>query len=205
MPITITPPPPVYAGTTYFKSGAYSSIHGTNNLGTIATLGNGTLRLNPFHVYDTVTFSRIGCEVTSAGDAAATYTICAYSDLGPNTRYPGALLFDSSATGSASTILANGLIGGASATVQEITVNWTFPPGLYWIGGVLQGVTVTQPTFRALGAFGFAIHLGTTIPSAGQVPNSITQSGVTGALPGNFTSTLTSSGTAIPRLFGKVA
>lgn len=186
---------------TIFKSGYYNFLTGLGSSGTSAALGNGSLRLMPVWVDAPIALSRIGCEVTIIGDAGSTYTIAIYSDLA---HAPGGLLYDSSASGSASTILANGKIAGDSATVQEITVNWPLPIGLYWIGGVLQGVTVTQPTFRIPVNPHFLVPMQTTIITAGQAPMStMTQTGVTGALPGTMTPVPTSVLT--PRVFAKVA
>lgn len=195
--------PQTLAGNVFPKTGAYVVLTPGVGTNTSATIGNGNLTLAPLIIQDAVTLVRIGCEVTIVGDAASTFTIAIYGDLGPGAHYPNALLFDSSATGSASTILANGLISGNSATVQEITVAWTLTPGLYWVGGVLQGVTVTQPTFRCPVTPTWQVATGTTIPAANTSNTGFKQASVTGALPGTFSSTVTPQAAGVVRIFGK--
>jgi hypothetical protein len=60
------------------------------------------------------------------------------------------------------------------------------PPGLYWIGGVLQGVSTTQPTFRTGFYFYPSLAMSSTIPNAGTTVVGYEATGVTGALPATF-------------------
>jgi hypothetical protein len=79
-------------------------------------------------------------------------------------------------------------------------------PGLYWVGGAVQVVSVTQPTARVLSAAqGYLnLPLGTSAPSANQTMLGFSATGATAALPGSFNATVTTS-SLTPRVFVKVA
>lgn len=179
-------------------SGSYYVTAGQNATSTSAVLTNGTLRLTPWFVPNACTLSRVGCDISSAGDGGSTVRIGIYADNGSG--YPGALVLD------AGSEFISGAINGASNTVQEVVVSKALAAGLYWVGGVVQGVTVTQPTVRIptgnpmLGN----IPLGTSAPSAAVSVLAVTQTSVTAALPTTFTTTV-SLGTITPRIHVKVA
>ena len=157
-----------------------------DNLSTAATLGNGTLRLVPAYVPEAVTISHIGAEVTSAGDAGSTLVAAVYDNI-PGSFYPRSLV-------------AQAAILGDSGTVQEIDItDALIVPGWYWVGGVVQGVTVTQPTVRTVGTALVSGLISTSAPTAGQVFRGYSQGSVTGALPATFTTTLGVTTTA-PRI-----
>jgi hypothetical protein len=128
-----------------------------------------------------------------------------YADDGSG--YPGALILDggsiSTGTGNAGTVATGGTPGvymntGISATVLK--------PGLYWIGGVVQGVTTTQPTIRT-GVYNTGFGGGTSsVPGAGDARSIFTWTSQTGALNTPFVaigSAGGSSGTA-PRIIFKL-
>lgn len=181
------------------KSGSYYSLD-EGVFGTSATLVNGTLRVHPYLVDVAESWTRVGGDVSGAGDAASTIRLCIYLDDGSvpgSFGYPGILLKDF------------GTIAADSATVQEITTALTLAPGRYWVGGVVQGVTVTQPTVRVLnGALAntpVVISFGTSAPAANTaVSNSLAVTGVTGSLPNPFTASAAAS-VVVPRLFMKAA
>ncbi|MGJ4843907.1 NosD domain-containing protein [Leifsonia sp. Le1] len=160
------------------------------------TLGTGTLRCSQFHVPNDVTLTRIGAEVTVAGDSGSKVRIGIYADNGNG--YPGALVTDC------------GTIAGDSVAVAELTVSVALTPGTYWVGTVTQVVTTTQPTVRALtnssGVSNEAMPLtsGTT-PTANLVPSfAFAALGITGALPATFPTSINVSQSA-PRVFVKIA
>lgn len=158
-----------------------------------STLTTGVLRLGPAFIPNPITLLAIGAEVQSAGEAGSKYRLGIYADNG--SCYPGRLVLDA------------GTIAGDSNTVQDIAINQALAPGLYWFGGVTQVVTVTQPTMRITNAppsTGPWLSMGSTAPSAGGTIAGYQQTGVTGALPAVFTSTLTLS-TAAARVHVKVA
>lgn len=169
-------------------SGLYYAVSPAGSVGT-GTLGTGTLRVLPFYVPNAVTLLAVVAEVTGAGDSGSTYLLGIWNDNGSG--QPGTLL------------LSCGTIDGASATVQSVSISQALSPGLYWIGGVTQNVTTTQPTLRTVAAgsvnYGFAFN---ATPTAGQVAVGYAATGVTGSL-GNFTGNPGVSSSA-PRIFVKV-
>lgn len=153
-----------------------------------ATLTTALLRAVPFIVPNTVTLTKIGAEVTIAGEAGSKYRLGIYSNTDGR---PDALLLDA------------GTIAGDSATVQELTISLTLTPGVYWAAGVTQVVVTTQPTMRvsASGTPVIPIDNGTTVPGAGAVPHGWAIAGITGALPNPFGTPVVSGST--PRIFVK--
>jgi hypothetical protein len=191
-----------YSGPSFTtKSGAY--VQGQQGVGTNAALGNGTLRLAPFTVARACTIAAIGSEFTAAGDAGSLLLMCVYSDDG--TGYPSSLLLNggsiSTGTGNAGTITTGGTPGvymNASITAQPL------PPGMYWAGAVIQGVSVTQPTIRTgsfTGAFMPALN---AVPAAGATALGYSQGSVTGALPATFVAFLSGVAGAVPRIVFKL-
>lgn len=181
-------------------SGTYVFPTSVATSGTTASLTNGTLRVSPVFIPQTLQITRMGAEVTVIGDVGSKLRIGVYADNGAG--YPGALVLDA------------GQIAGDSATVQEITLGSTLTlnRGWYWLGGVVQSVTTTQPTVRTVGSTvppvgtGFLLYGTTSIPGAGSAQVGYAQSGISNGsgLPANFSSTVSNSGFA-PRLFFKLA
>lgn len=171
------------------KSGAYGSVGFGGS--TSSALGNGTLRLSPIYISRPTVLTRIGLQVTVIGDVGSTVRLGIYADDG--SFYPNALVLDA------------GTIAGDSATVQEITISQSLGKGVYWIGAAVQGVTVTQPTIRTVSSSGMASTVdaaATNVTNAGNSAQIMT--GVTGALPASFSSTVTTSNLA-PRMIWKLA
>lgn len=179
-----------YALTPALATGSYHFTSSPGSTGTANSLGVGTMRLIPWLVTTTTSLTRIGGEVTSAGDAGSKVRLVIYSDTGGK---PGAL------------VLNAGQINGDSATVQELTIAQTLTPGLYWIGGIVQTVTTTQPTMRTVSAWTppIPIWLNTTIPTANLQVVGVQQTGVTAAPPDPCVAT--GPTTAALRLFVKTA
>jgi len=142
-----------------------SFIQGTSGVGTSATLGNNTLRICAMPIQRQVTAIGMFGEFTVAGDGPSLIVMTLYADDG--TGFPGALLVNggsiSTGAGNAGTIPTGGTPGVYSGAITPLVLN----PALYWIGGVIQGVTVTQPTMRAAfwENFNGAINV---LPTAGQ-------------------------------------
>lgn len=158
---------------------------------TSSTLGNGTLRVYPWWVDRAVVVTRVAADVTVVGEAGSKFRIGIYADNG--NAYPGALLSDA------------GQIAGDSATVQELTISLALGAGLYWIGGAVQSAPTTQPTIRTLSNWTPLVTLGvgTSLPATGGATAGFTQTGVTAALPGTFTTSVTAAGFAA-RIIAKV-
>lgn len=173
-------------------SGAYYYTSSPNGVVPSNTLGVGTLRVVPWVVPKPLSISRIGAEIATVGEAGSKLRLGVYNDNGSG--LPGTLLFDS------------GQINGDSATVQEITATRVIPAGLYWVGGVVQSVTTTQPTVRIASVVSWTppvpIWLGPTIPTSNSVVLGVSMTGVTAALPTPF---VASASTAFaPRVFVKI-
>lgn len=174
-----------------WASGRYYFLPPFASVTTSATMGVATLRAVPFWVPNRVTLSRLGAEITSAGDAGSKLRLGIYADDG--TGRPGALVIDA------------GQINGDSATVQELTISQVLRPGVYFACSVVQSVTTTQPTVRTVSPQGLLPNTdaGTSIPGAAATAVGFSQSSVTAALPSVWTGTATSG--SVPRIFGKVA
>lgn len=176
------------------RSGMYYLTTPHTATSTSATLGNGTGRFSPWTVRRTMQFTRIGSEITSAGEAGSVLRLGIYADNG--TGYPGALVLDA------------GTIAGDSATVQEITISQILTPGLYWVGGVVQAAPSTQPTVRTI-----AMDLTGLVPlTAGTIPAANHPAGVafvgfsmTGALPATWPTASPNISAVAARIFVKTA
>lgn len=153
---------------------------------TDATLGFGTVRVVPVFVPKTLTITRIGAEVTSAGTAGNTFRIGIWND---SNGFPATLNQDC------------GTIDAASATVQEITVNFSLAPGIYWVGGAVQGAA-TQPTMRTATNLSHNFAGATAIPGAAAA-----QLGYTDTQTGAFTTFTGSPGSSgkVVRIFWKAS
>jgi hypothetical protein len=186
-----------------YKSGAYYFTASPGNASTTASHNNGTFRALPWVVTKTLTITRIGMEFTAAGDANSVFRLGIYGDDGSG--YPtGAPVLDagtiSTGTGNAGTVATGGTPGGYEITLGSPL---TLAPGLYWIGGVIQGVTTTQPTIRIANGSSLVNPMPmASIPSSANMTmfgNQMT--GATGALPTWSSAGLTNS---IVRTFIKV-
>jgi hypothetical protein len=182
---TDIPVPPIPA------AGQYVFPLAPTTSSTSATLGVGTLRLSPFWLPSPIRFDRIGGEITVAGDVGSVLRMGVYGDNGAVN--PKNLLVDA------------GTMDGGAVGVHEVTIaTLTLGAGLYWIGGVVQNVTTTQPTVRALPSVVPMplLPTGTVIGNALTVGQSM--GGVTGALPATFGAPTYAMGTG-PRLFVRMA
>jgi len=170
----------------------YLSIN-TTTVTTYANVAN-QMRATPFNVSTESRISRLGGEIGTVGQVGSVFRMGVYRDNGFN--LPGALELDA------------GTIDGHSATVQEVILDHTFAPGLYWTVGVCQLCPTTVPGPRGfITPTWLCTYAGTSIPTAGVTPIGVYQSGVTGALPSTFTVSGTmlyqSNGNGNPRLFAK--
>lgn len=180
---------PILGG--YLASGSYYVTAGQQSTATSIPSTN-SLRVVPWFVPNSVTLSRIGAEITTAGDSGSKLRLGIYADSGAG--YPGALVLDA------------GTIAGDSNTVQEITISQALTPGLYWLGGAAQVISVTGPTVRIVsGNITYPnISFGTSAPASNATTCGFLQASVSGALPGTFTASISVTTTA-PRIFVKVA
>lgn len=175
-------------------AGAYFFVTSQGAADVSAALGVGTLRLSPWLVQRTIPIARLGAEVATVGEAGSKFRITLYGDTG--STYPGALIVDA------------GQIAGDVADRHELTVSTTLQPGLYWVGGVVQAVTTTQPTMRTVLDWHAPaqIPMGATLATvtANAKPVCLTTAGVTGAAPASFPAGASQGGIA-GRIFARSA
>lgn len=184
------------------KSTGY--IQGQANVSTSNGATNGQLRLSPLEVSQPMSVSAIGTEFTAQGDPTSVVRLAIYNDDGSG--YPFQLVVDA---GSISTGTSNSgsVATGGTANVYTITIASPplLTPGIYWLGGAVQGVTTTVPTMR-VGTFGNQFSgANQSQPSAGGSNFGYLMTGVTGACPGTFTTwaSASASGT-FPRVVLKI-
>jgi hypothetical protein len=189
-PFTGTPVTPWFTN----KQGQGTYVQGQTSVSTSASLGNQLLRLTPLIVTTAFTLTQLGAELVTAGDAPTLIAMAWYGDDG--TGYPGSLISApgsiSTGTGNAGTIATAGTPG-----VYMIPLATPVPitPGLYWLGGVVQGVSSVQPTMRT-GSFGTQFAAASAgVPGVSASQLGYTQSSVSGALPATF-NTFASAGSA---------
>lgn len=169
---------------------------GQSGTSTSATLGNGSLRLAPVFIPVVCTIKAMFAEFTAAGDAGSTLAMAMYSDNG--TGYPGSLLITGPTLSTGSSNAGSISTGGTAGVYSGLVTNTAVNPGLYWIGGVIQGVTTTQPTMRIGSWLPYSVGSG-GLPSANSNVVGYSQSSVTGALPTAFSGTI-SSVSGVPRV-----
>jgi hypothetical protein len=190
--VLLPPPLPVpVSGSYVFPVSPQAAT--TNN-----ALGNGTARFVPFVMPRSVTVTRIGSEVTAAGEAGSSLRLGIYADNG--NAQPGTLVVD-----------AGAIASGTAAGVQELTLATpvTLTAGVpYWLGGVVQGAPTTQPTIRTVSQGSvvppFPVPLPGGMPIASAAVIGAAWNGLTsGPLPA--TAPLAFAAGAAPRLFLRIA
>lgn len=192
---------------TGYVAGNYYWCNSIAAVSTSSALGNAVVRTSPWIVTSTVTVTALVAEFTNAtvGDANSVFRIGVWNHNAA-TGAPGTLALDagsiSTGSGDAGTVATGGTPG-----VYEITgLSLTLTPGLYWVGGAVQGVTTTQPTMRVVSSTGYPIFLplGTSLPAAGAIAYGWNQTSVAGAF-GTFSSASRNAGAAPARIGFKVA
>lgn len=167
-----------------YVSGSYYFCSDAHGVTTSNGLSNGTIRTSAWVVGESITVTRLGVEFTVAGDAASVYRIGIWASDGAGGK-PSTLVLDAG-TISTGTSDSGDVATGGTPDVYEITVSQALSPGVYWVGGVVQGVTTTQPTMRVVQGTPFFGGPVASLPSTSQMssPQSgFIQGGVTGALP----------------------
>ena len=154
-----------------YTSGQYYFCNSVANPGASATLGNGTVRLTAWLVTQQFTLSSMFCEFTAQGDSTSVFRIGIWSDDG--TGKPGTVFLDA---GTVSTF-------GTPAVMEITGLSTVVTPGLYWVGGAVQGVTSTQPTMRVTNTnfTPFPGPLGASLPAVGTSAIGLAATGQTGA------------------------
>lgn len=181
---------PTTAGANWFPSAYLSgNYYYCNSAGAVATsnvLVNNTARVSPWIVTQSVTITRLFAEVSALGTNTSVLRVGVWADNGNGV--PGTLVLDA---GTISTGTSNSGTVGTGVGIWQLTVSQALTPGLYWVGGALQGATA-QPTIRVnnnTGVLPYHQPLGTTLSAAaGLATYGWAQSSVSGAL-GNWTGT----------------
>lgn len=156
---------------------------------TTSQIPNQSLRLTPMDVPRSLTVSGLAVEVTAAGEASSTFRFGIYADDG--TGYPGVLVLDA------------GTVAADSTGVKTITISQALTPGRYWVGGVTQGAATTAATIRTPANAMVSIGSSTT-PGTGSSVLAYNQTGVAGALPTPFTTSVSAAGQS-PRIYVQIA
>lgn len=138
-PYSEVPPPLV--------SGSYYLCNSPNGNSTSSSLTADRARTSAWIVETVTPLSALTAEFTAAGDAASVFRVCLWSDDGYGR--PGELLLDAGtiSTGSGD---AGDVATGGTPGEYAIDVDLTLRPGLYHVGGIVQGVSSTQPTMRLI-------------------------------------------------------
>lgn len=155
------------------------------------SLGINTLRVGPWAVCAPLSISVLWCDYSAAGDAGSTFRIGIWAaDLAGG--LPGTLVYD------AGTVSVAGTPGAAEVAVSP---SLSLQPGMYFIGGALQGGS-SQATMRTVNyAVGQGGPLGTSsVANAGQF--GFTKGSISGAFSNLSSPTYTSN---VPRIGFKVA
>ncbi|WP_349864127.1 hypothetical protein [Leifsonia sp. WHRI 6310E] len=137
---------------------------------TLATIADGTCMAIPIWTSSAATFNRIAVEVTTAV-AAANLRMGIYLN-DPARDAPGALLAEA------------GTISAATVGVKELTISQSLEAGLHWLAVVAQG---GAPNMRVLaGSLAPVTATAFWATTAAADPNCYTMTGVTGGLPGTW-------------------
>jgi hypothetical protein len=137
--------------------GLYELPISTGVNATSATLGNGTMRVCPWYVPQSIRIDRIGGDVTVIGDVSSVVRFGIWLDNGNG--FPRALYLDGGTIAGDVVAVANG--SGLSSSLL-------IPSGIVWIGGGPQLAPGTQPTIRTTGSWTPPIPIASSvIPSSG--------------------------------------
>lgn len=161
-----------------YRSGCYYGPD--NRTASTVALAVGFLSAVPFFVNEKITIDRIAAEVTTAA-ATATVSLGIYSSK-KDTQLPDSLIFETADQDASTT------------GVKEVTVSQTLSPGLYYLALNNKVAAVTVRSFSS------TLHLppvaATSFAGAGATleNNCFATSGVNGAMPATWASTLTGAG-----------
>jgi hypothetical protein len=176
-----------------YTSGQYFFCNSQNNSATGQTTNN-SVRVSPWFVTETVTVSSLFCDYTVAGNASSVFRFGIWND---SSGKPGTLVLDDDYTVAVD--------GTPAVTEIVLSPTLTLAPGLYWVGGAVQGAATTQPTMRTVNANAIlgAIPLGSSLPTGVTAGFGWLHANVTGAF-GTFNASPSVTGLA-PRIGFKVA
>ena len=192
-----------------YVAGNYYFFNSPQSGTTSAGLASDRVQTSAALITNPLTLSKLGIEFSAAGDPSSVYRIGIWNDDGYGR--PGTLLLDAGtiSTGSGN---AGDVASGGTPGAYEVGANITLAPGLYHVGGAIQGVNTTKPTLRIVSintvphtgpsGAGSLSSLYSNPTSAGWIKDAV--SGSLGDLTGTVTRN-SSSSNAAPRIFFKVA
>lgn len=171
-----------------YKTGRWYGMDQGGSDGAGAALVLNELLATRLTVYEAKSFDRVGIEVTTLGASSVVRTGI-YQDDGDG--YPGALLVDWGAS--------PGTFDASTTGQKTITIAQALPAGIYWLAMVAQvaACSVRTKANSTPDWMGFA-------DASNSDRRSYAQSGVSGALPANFTTSVTMSATA-PKMYLRAA
>jgi hypothetical protein len=150
-----------------------------------------TLYLVPLMLWASETWDRVGLNCATAV-ASSVVRAGVYADNGNG--YPGTLIADF------------GTMDCSTTGDKTITISQAMSAGLVWFGAVVQGASGISISNIASYQPPYMPHwVGSTVPFGFGVTFAFTQTSVTGALPGTFTTTVTPTGGTVPRLWARTA
>jgi hypothetical protein len=136
-----------------------------------AVITQNDARTYPWIVTQPVILTRLGVDITSAGETGAVTRIALYYDDG---------------SGRASTLLLDaGTVAADAIATPEITISQLVQPGVLWLTAVNQLCATTPPTLRTLSNAPIPGMPNSTF-AANQVIQGYSGSPVAGAFPATF-------------------
>jgi hypothetical protein len=184
-----------------YVSGQYYYTTPVASTSTSGALGNNTLRVGHWVVTSSLSITRLFCELVTAGDANSIFRIGIWNH-DPSTGRPSSLVLEAPTISTGSGDAGSVATGGAGG-VYEVTVSQTLAPGVYWVGGVVQGAASVQPTLRIADGIPTVVPLGSSLPGTNIQNRGALLTSVSGAL-GSMASSIY-SGVSPARIGFKVA
>lgn len=173
-----------------YIAGRFYALQPGANLSTMSTT-EALLAVGPCVISEAVTFDQFSVDVTAAGGAGSVIRIVIYNDTG--FCEPNVPVYDS------------GGIASASIGIKASASGVTLQPGLYWIGGVVQGASATRPTVRRILSDSSGIQPGSSAHTAGNQMNIAHTLGVTGAPPNPWVRGNNTAANDVMRIVARVA
>lgn len=160
----------------------------------------GTLNAQMLILGRAITLSTLTVQVGTAGDAGSVFRMGVYGDNG--NYYPGSLLLD------AGTVLT------AATGRVSVSTSLALAAGVYWLAGAVQTATTVPFLNNSVRGVQYFQLFGDPAGNPGDLFNGndfgsqqegFSMTGVTGALPGTFSTTHTRLAGAVPMIVGQAA